>query len=164
MSLEQHFAQVVAYSQDDDWILKSGAPRVELIDTAQETMTRKTKRGRAADMLRSGGRSIVLLRLDQTYLRRLVRLLSLRLRVASEKRMLLRAGADRCVVYGVFPRVESPTLLYEVDTAAAQYAHTHLICNGNNSGMLRSLLSRVMTCIAGCDPSLGAVLVVGSTQ
>lgn len=163
-SLEQLFAPVAVHRKGDDRILKSGASCVEMIDTAHQAMTRKTKRGRAAHMLRSGGRSIVLLRLDQTYLRRLFRLFSLRLRVASEKRMLLRAGADRCAVYGVFPRVDSLRLLYEVDTAAAAYAHTHLIYNGNKSGILRSLLFRVMTCIAGCDPSLGAVLVVGSVQ
>jgi len=58
--------------------------------------------------------------------------------------------------YAVTPSIERPTFAYEIGTPAAEYADRHLRPRGAGDR-----LRRVITRIAGVDPSIGAVVVAG---
>ncbi|SRR6266516_247925 len=93
-------------------------------------------------------------------LTRLAGLITLPARVAAAKRAILCAGGTRLEgCYGVYPALEAPTFVYELGGPADAYATTHLIPgrSAGISGWLRRALARWI----GCEPSLGAVLVVG---
>jgi hypothetical protein len=66
------------------------------------------------------------------------------------------AGALHVRRFGVDPDLEMPSCIYELDTAAALYADRCL----RPSGRLRAI-RRVIERVAGCDPALGAVVIVG---
>jgi hypothetical protein len=87
---------------------------------------------------------------------RLLTLLTLPLRVARAQRVLRGAGAVRVHRYAVTPSLERPTVAYELDTPAAQYADRHLRPRATGE-RLRGIIARV----AGVDPSIGAVVVAG---
>ncbi len=78
----------------------------------------------------------------------------------SERRLIERAmgdaGADVVGRYGVDPDLDSPSCIYELDSAAAEYAGRCLRPRGR-ALPLRRLIER----LTGCDPALGAVLIVG---
>lgn len=90
---------------------------------------------------------------------RVAGLLSLPIRIAATKRLLVRCGATPAGCYGVSPDLQEPTVVYELRGKAGRYAERHLL-SGRRAwpsavacGLLRALV--------GCDPSLGAVLVIG---
>lgn len=87
---------------------------------------------------------------------RLLLLLTLGFRVARAQTVLRRAGAARLYRYAVTPSLERPTIAYEIGTPAAQYADRHLRPRGGDD-----LLRRIVARVAGVDPSIGAVVVVG---
>jgi hypothetical protein len=72
------------------------------------------------------------------------------------ERTMRDAGAEVVGRFGVDPDLDSPSCLYELDSRAAEYADRCLRPRGR-ALPLRRLIERV----AGCDPALGAVLIVG---
>ena len=87
---------------------------------------------------------------------RLLTLLTFRLRMHRIVRAMREAGTDQLRRFGVDPDLEMPSCVYELDTDAAQYAERCL----RPRGRFR-LVRRVLTWVAGCDPALGAVVVIG---
>jgi hypothetical protein len=90
---------------------------------------------------------------------RMASLLGLRRRLKAAERSLVRCGTVPVGRYGVAPELGSATFVYPLKGAACRYADAHLL-PGTGRGPL-ALLKRVMRLIARCDPSLGAVLVIG---
>jgi hypothetical protein len=73
--------------------------------------------------------------------------------------LLTRCGADLSGRYGAFPDVGSPTILYQLGGPAAAYAEARLLpaAAPGPASLLLAALSRW----AGCDTSLGSVIVIG---
>lgn len=112
------------------------------------------------ELLPSGGVLVVVLRLDQPgRLSRLAAMLALPIRLGAAERALGRAGAVPAGRYGLFPSLESPTLIYPLSGPAAVYAEHYLVPSVTSSpaSIARAALRRW----TGCDASLGAVLVLG---
>jgi hypothetical protein len=90
---------------------------------------------------------------------RVAGLLSLPIRIAATERLLVRCGAMPMGCYGVSPDLRQPTVVYKLRGGASRYAERHLLYSQRTwpaavvCGLLRTLV--------GCDPSLGAVLVIG---
>ena len=87
---------------------------------------------------------------------RLLTLLTFRLRMRRILRAMREAGAEQMRRFGVDPDLEMPTCVYELDTDAAQYAERCLRPRGRFP-MVRRVLKRLF----GCDPALGAVVIIG---
>ena len=100
----------------------------------------------------------VLIRLDKGgRLARLAQLLLLPLAQARVERLL--KGADRAAIaYAMAPTCEAPMWVYRIDSAAAAYAHSHLMPRGAGWQPLRAAI-RWWT---GCDPAIAGLLVVGA--
>src|SRR6185295_19453951 len=65
------------------------------------------------------------------------------------------AGAEIAGRLGVDPDIDAPSCVYELGTAASEYADRCL----RPRGRLRAI-RRAIEAIAGCDPALGAVVIV----
>jgi hypothetical protein len=87
---------------------------------------------------------------------RLMTLLTFRLRMRRIVRAMRDAGAEQMRRFGVDPDLEMPSCVYELDTDAAHYAERCLRPRGRFP-MLRRALARIF----GCDPALGAVVIIG---
>ncbi|HMB04978.1 MAG TPA: hypothetical protein VKP69_14715 [Isosphaeraceae bacterium] len=114
----------------------------------------------AFDALPSGSYLAVVLRLrGRGRLRRSLDLLTLPARMAAAEGALAHCGATPAGRYGVAPNLRAPTVLYRLGGAAAAYAEARLLPGAERwpFSVLRKGLGRW----AGCDPSLGAVLVIG---
>lgn len=86
-------------------------------------------------------------------------LMPLRMRIAS--RRMSRAGARAITRLACYPDADSPTLVYEIPSAAARYAERHLLPAGP-TGSLANLVRSVLAAWSGCDPAVGAIVVMGS--
>jgi hypothetical protein len=124
-----------------------GAPDPEC---CRETLSLVAPGGYAAVALElpDGGRS-----------RRMAAILTLSSRMAAAERTLERCGAEPAGRYGVAPDLRAPTILYQIGSAAARYGEEHLLLSPRP--LLASALCAIFRLWTGCDPSLGAVLVVG---
>ena len=93
-------------------------------------------------------------------LRRLIGSLTLPFRMARAENTLAGCGATGVQRYGVYPDLHSPTVVFPLRTPAAWYAEEHLVPGPCSplAGMIRKIFRRCL----GFDPSLGAVIVVGS--
>ena len=87
---------------------------------------------------------------------RLLALVTFRLRMRRIVRAMRDAGAEQMRRFGVDPDLEMPSCIYELDTDAAHYAERCL----RPRGRFR-LVRRVICWLAGCDPALGAIVVIG---
>jgi hypothetical protein len=75
------------------------------------------------------------------------------------ERTMTEAGADIVGHFGADPSLDNPSCLYELGSAAADYADRCLRPRGRTL-LLRRLVAR----LTGCDPALGAVLIVGQKR
>ncbi len=87
---------------------------------------------------------------------RLMTLVTFRFQRGRARRAIVRGGGRVVAAYGVDPSLEQPACVYELDTPAAAYADRCVRPRGRALG-----LRRLATQWFGCDPALGAVLVVG---
>jgi hypothetical protein len=94
-------------------------------------------------------------------LARIVYLFLLRSWVARARRRLRRLGATAIGSYGFYPDLHAPTFVFDLDGPARHYVECNMLPGG---GRLRSLTARVVTFWAGCDPRVGAVVVVGTKR
>jgi hypothetical protein len=102
------------------------------------------------------GQSLALgIPLNGPTLARALTLLALPFRVRRVERTLRLAGARIVGRFGVDPSLGSPSCVYELDTQAAEYADRCLRPLGRGSAIRKAL-----TRWCGCDPALGAILVV----
>jgi hypothetical protein len=110
-----------------------------------------------ASAARGGRCPAVLIRVDEgSRLTRLAHLLLLPLARARVERQLARFGGGFSG-YAVAPTCDAPMWVYQVDSAAAAYAHSHLMPRGAGWGALRAAI-RWWT---GCDPAVAGLLLVG---
>ena len=93
--------------------------------------------------------------LDGPPLRRLGSIAMLRIRLRQAEQELARAGVPIVARYGVDPHLDAPACVYELNTPASIYADRYLRPRG------RWLAPRrVAAWCFGCDPALGAVVLV----
>ena len=88
--------------------------------------------------------------------RRVWAYLTLPLRRWQAERIFASAGAEVIGRWGVDPDLDSPSCVFELGSYADVYAGEHLRRRGSKVA-LRRALARVF----GCDPALGAVIIVG---
>jgi len=72
------------------------------------------------------------------------------------ERTFASAGADVLGCWGVHPDVESPSCIFDLQSSADTYAGQHLRPRGS-----KVLLRRILAAIFGCDPALGAIVIIG---
>jgi hypothetical protein len=89
-------------------------------------------------------------------LRRLWAYVTLPWRRWQAERVFASTGAEVIGRWGVDPDLDSPSCVFELGSYADQYAGAHLRRRGSKVA-LRRALARVF----GCDPALGAVIIVG---
>jgi hypothetical protein len=89
-------------------------------------------------------------------LRRLWAFVTLPLRRWQAERVFASSGAEVIGRWGVDPDLDSPSCVFELGSFADKYAGEHLRRRGSKVA-LRRALARVF----GCDPALGAVVIVG---
>jgi hypothetical protein len=94
---------------------------------------------------------------DAGRLARIAQLVLLPLARARVERQLTRWGAAGSTGYAVAPSCDAPMWVYRIDSAAATYAHSHLMPRGA-WGPLRDVL-RWWT---GCDPAVAGLLVIAA--
>jgi hypothetical protein len=87
--------------------------------------------------------------------------LSLRPLVAWAKWRIRASGAREVRVFAFFPDVESPSVVYELDSPAQHYVESHILPAG---GGLPASLRWLLAAWAGCDPGIAAVVVAGRTR
>jgi len=90
---------------------------------------------------------------------RMIKTLTLPYRVAGAERELARSGAEPAGRYGVAPDLATPTVVYQLGVAAGRYAEEHLLLTARSRPA--AVVCALLRMWAGCDPSLGAVLVIG---
>ena len=94
--------------------------------------------------------------LDTPLVTRFLTMITLRWQVRRARRALSRSGARAVATYGVEPNIRHAAVLYELNSPASRYADRSLRRQGS-AVVLRRIAMRCF----GCDPALGAVLVVG---
>lgn len=116
---------------------------------ARELLARVAPRGHVAILLRLESAGAV---------QRLLQFAGLPTRVRRAANMLRSMGIADCERFAVSPDVRQPVFIYSLRPPAAAYARNNLLPpNRGAGGALRWLITRW----AGCDPSVGAVLVIG---
>ena len=88
--------------------------------------------------------------------RRLWAFFTLPLRRRQAERIFASTGAEVIGRWGVDPDLESPSCVFELGSYADKYAADHLRHRGSKMALRRALAK-----IFGCDPALGAVIIVG---
>ena len=96
-------------------------------------------------------------------MRQCTRLVLLRVTVHAAARRLARAGAIPTGTYGVFPDAATPQIVYELRTPAADYAERYLLPT-SPPRVLTSWVRRALRIVAGCDPAIGHVIVIGQRR
>ena len=94
--------------------------------------------------------------------RRIGRLFFLRPGRALLQRMLVWSGLRVEGWFAVFPDIKAPRLIYRLGGAAERYSQEHLVWNGGP--WLRRLLRTLASAVSGCDPSVGAVVMIASRR
>jgi len=87
-----------------------------------------------------------------------MRFVTLRFIMMRGERALRRAGCASVHRFAVVPDLSNPVLAYELGSAAAEYASTHLVLH---SPIGSRLLRKLVVTTFGCDLHAGAVLLIG---
>jgi hypothetical protein len=113
--------------------------------------------------LAPGGHLAIALELSHgSRFHRTIKILTLPFRAAGVERELARSGADPVGRYGVAPDLATPTVVYQLGVAASRYAEERLLLTARSRPA--AVVCAILRMWAGCDPSLGAILVVGRKQ
>lgn len=94
--------------------------------------------------------------LDAPPLARLLTLMTLTLRLRRAQRTIERNGGATVCRYGVDPRLDAPAFVYQLNSAASQYAD-HFLRDRGSAAAVRRLAARCF----GYDPAIGAIVVMG---
>lgn len=94
-------------------------------------------------------------------LKRMARLLVLRRRVARSRGKLRASGATEIGSFGFYPDLNAPTIVYDLAGPARPYVENHML---PGKGLIRAFVLRAAAAWAGCDPRVGAVVVVGARR
>ena len=95
------------------------------------------------------------IRLNASSVARMVTLVTLPLHLRCVQRMIVRGGAQVLGRYGIDPSLDAPSCVYELNSAAAEYADRCLRPRGS-----APRFRRITSHLLGCDPALGGVVVV----
>jgi hypothetical protein len=135
----------------------SGPDSLLLIDDARAADSHGAQ---VPDPLPVGRRIVVVVRLESAgTIARLLQFAALPFRLNRIVRNLDRHGIASVERFAVTPHVGQPVLIFSLRKAAADYAQANLLpAQTGIGGILRRLLARW----AGCDLSIGAVLLVGT--
>jgi hypothetical protein len=107
--------------------------------------------------LRTGDAIVYAIRLDVPALTRLVSLALLRRRLRQIERAIVSGGAQIVARYGVDPNLDAPSCIYDLHTPASDYADRNLRPRGRLVAV-RRIAARWL----GCDPALGALVLVAA--
>lgn len=110
------------------------------------------------DRLGAAGARVVALN-GTTRFARVLALATARLRTWLAVRAMRRRGCRQVRRFAIYPDVDTPRVMYEIDTAAASYAARELLPDA--AGPQRRVIRQSVAALAGCDPRAGAILVVG---
>ena len=110
---------------------------------------------RAVNRLSAGECMAYAVRLDTLPRVRLLTLTTLRYRLRQVRRTIEHGGAAIVGTFGVDPSLESAAFVYELHSAAALYADRCLRPKGR-AAFIRRMAARLF----GCDPTLGAVVLL----
>jgi hypothetical protein len=134
--------------------------RWALLSEAIDGATDAIRCREALALLTPGGYLAIALELPHgSLMLRMAGALGLPARVVRTERALARGGAELMGRYGVAPDLGAPTVVYQLRSTAARYAEENLLM-GRRSWPATTLC-RILRLWMGCDPSLGAILVVG---
>jgi hypothetical protein len=93
------------------------------------------------------------------YVYRFLQLFLFRLYNWKTNKRLRHLGATSVRRYGVWPTLERPTFIFELNTSAELYAHSYLI------GIDEHFVLRAIRCLlkiwTGCDIGIAAVITIG---
>jgi hypothetical protein len=107
--------------------------------------------------LRAGDAIVYAIRLDVPALTRLISLALLRRRLRQIEHAFTSGGAQVVARYGVDPNLDAPSCIYDLHTSASDYADRNL----RPRGRLVALRRMAEWCV-GCDPALGALVLVAT--
>jgi len=110
----------------------------------------------ATSALRPGEFIAYAVRLDLPLATRLVTIAALSYRLRQVERILGRARVTLVGSFGIDPQLDSPSFVYELNSAAADYADRCLRPRGKGEQ-----LRRFITYFCGYDLALGGVVVIG---
>ena len=110
----------------------------------------------ATGALGSGEFITYTIRLDLPLPMRLVTIATLSYRVRQVERILERGRVTVLGSFGIDPHLEAPSFVYELNSAAADYADRCLRPRGTGQQ-----LRRVVTYFCGYDLALGGIVVIG---
>jgi hypothetical protein len=134
--------------------------RFEVMSGATDGAVEENRCREALAPLTPGGYLAVALELPPgSRFRRIAGALSLPFRLARAERALARCGAVLGGRYGVAPDLDAPTIIYQLGGAAARYAEENLLLSPRS--WPAAIVCWALRIWIGCDPSLGAILVVG---
>jgi hypothetical protein len=108
-----------------------------------------------------GSGAIVLIRVEQTGLARLTRWLLLPFQVSIASRAMVRHGTTILGRFAVFPDITEPNVVYQLGSPAQRYAERSLIPRLHERALVL-MVRKILTAWAGCDPSVGAIVIVGA--
>jgi hypothetical protein len=113
----------------------------------------------AVNSVAVGGYIALLIRFDgMSQLKKMLSFSLLPFRIMHLKRTLALCGASRPRVYGISPDIDSPTIIFPLKGAAAKYAEDKLLPKPPGAA---SVFRKALSCWAGCDVSIGAILAIG---
>ncbi len=94
-------------------------------------------------------------------LSRTARLLSLRLWLGRARHRLRSQGATPVGSYGFYPSLDAPFIVYDLAGEARTYVELNMLAG---TGPMHVLTIRVLSFLIGCDPRVGAIVVVGTKR
>ena len=106
--------------------------------------------------LRTGDYIAYAVRLDLPIATRLVTIATLTYRLQQVARVMEKGRVTAIGTFGVDPHLDAPSFVYELNSAAADYADRCLRPKGSGQQ-----LRRVVTYFCGYDLALGGVVVIG---
>ena len=144
-------------------LLPEGPSRVSVVELGGGLVGTGSRCRKAIAEAPAGSTVIFLINTEETGFARLSRWLFLPFQLAVALRALARHGATLLGSFAVFPDVRRSTLLYELRSPAQRYAERFLVARSPESWPT-AVLRKFLAAWAGCDPSMGAVVVIGKTQ
>ena len=145
-------------SEDQAWLVPVAVDRL-VVEAGRELLRIKNRCRRAlSDLPREKGLAVVLL-LGETGPSRVGRWLLLPAQLRAIARGVGSGGGTVVGRYAVYPDLAKSTIAYTLGSPAQQYSEAYLIARPSMtllSRAIRFLISRW----SGCDPSVGAIILV----
>jgi hypothetical protein len=142
-------------------LVSDGSFTHPVIENGMGLLDLRTRCRTAVADVPQGSGMIVLIRVEQKGLARLARWFLLPFQVSIASRAMVGHRTTILGQFAVFPDIIEPSVLYELRSSAQRYAERLLIPRLHER-LLVLMVRKVVAAWAGCDPSVGAIVVVGS--